>query len=139
MKVLEKFSKILIIAFILQIIIMPTYSSATSLWEEVFSSGDKFIQNGKDQATAQDPQNGGSVLSDDKIKNTNSEIFNSLLAVGIVLAVIVGGVLGVKFMIASAEDKAKVKEAMIPYVIGCVVIFGAFGIWKIVISILNNL
>ena len=58
---------------------------------------------------------------------------------GIVLAVLVGGVLGVKFMIASAEDKAKIKEAMIPYVLGCIVIFGAFGIWKLAITILNNL
>ena len=42
-------------------------------------------------------------------------------------------------MIASAEDKAKIKEAMIPYVLGCIVIFGAFGIWKLAITILNNL
>mgnify|MGYP004630298227 FL=1 len=139
MKILEYLSKILIILFILQIIILPVQSNAASIWDDIFSSGDKFIQKGKDQATSSDQQSGGSVISDKEIKEANSDIFNTLLSVGIVLAVLVGGVLGVKFMIASAEDKAKIKEAMIPYVLGCIVIFGAFGIWKLAITILNNL
>lgn len=139
MKILEYLSKILIILFILQIIILPVQSNAASIWDDIFSSGDKFIQKGKGQATSSDQQSGGSVISDKEIKEANSDIFNTLLSVGIVLAVLVGGVLGVKFMIASAEDKAKIKEAMIPYVLGCIVIFGAFGIWKLAITILNNL
>ena len=139
MKILEYLSKILIILFILQIIILPVQSNATSIWDDIFSSGDKFIQKGKEQATSSNQQSGGSVISDKEIKEANSDIFNILLSVGIVLAVLVGGVLGVKFMIASAEDKAKIKEAMIPYVLGCVIIFGAFGIWKLAITILNNL
>lgn len=139
MKILEYLSKILIILFILQIIILPVQSNAASIWDDIFSTGDKFIQKGKDQATSSDQQSGGSVISDKEIKEANSDIFNTLLSVGIVLAVLVGGVLGVKFMIASAEDKAKIKEAMIPYVLGCIVIFGAFGIWKLAITILNNL
>ena len=139
MKILEYLSKILIILFILQIIILPVQSNATSIWDDIFSSGDKFIHKGKEQATSSNQQSGGSVISDKEIKEANSDIFNILLSVGIVLAVLVGGVLGVKFMIASAEDKAKIKEAMIPYVLGCIVIFGAFGIWKLAITILNNL
>ena len=139
MKILEYLSKILIILFILQIIILPVQSNETSIWDDIFSSGDKFIQKGKEQATSSNQQSGGSVISDKEIKEANSDIFNILLSVGIVLAVLVGGVLGVKFMIASAEDKAKIKEAMIPYVLGCIVIFGAFGIWKLAITILNNL
>ena len=47
----------------------------------------------------------------------------------------VGTIIGIQFMIASAEDKAKVKEALVPYIIGCVVIFGAFTIWSIVVNI----
>ena len=42
-------------------------------------------------------------------------------------------------MMASAEDKAKIKEAMIPYVIGCIVIYGAFFIWKVVIMVVGDL
>lgn len=48
---------------------------------------------------------------------------------------IVGTIIGIQFMVASAEDKAKVKEALVPYIIGCIVIFGAFTIWSIAVNI----
>lgn len=51
---------------------------------------------------------------------------------------IVGIIIGIQFMVASAEDKAKVKEALVPYVIGCVVIFGAFTIWSVVVNIMQK-
>lgn len=47
----------------------------------------------------------------------------------------VGTIIGIQFMLASAEDKAKVKEALVPYVVGCFVIFGAFTIWSTVVNI----
>jgi len=66
-------------------------------------------------------------------------VFNILLTIGIIAAVIVGLVLGMKFAMASVEQKAQIKESLIPYVVGCAVIFGAFGIWKLVLTILNSL
>ena len=42
-------------------------------------------------------------------------------------------------MVSRAEDKAKVKESMIPYVVGCIAIFGALMIWKVVIGILSKI
>lgn len=48
---------------------------------------------------------------------------------------IVGIIIGIQFMVASAEDKAKVKEALVPYVVGCIVIFGAFTIWSIAVNL----
>lgn len=47
---------------------------------------------------------------------------------------IVGIIIGIQFLIASAEDKAKVKEALVPYIVGCIVIFGAFTIWSIAVN-----
>ena len=49
--------------------------------------------------------------------------------------------LGNLFINNMAEEHAKaaqVKENLIPYVIGCVIIFGAFGIWKIVLTVLQS-
>ena len=40
-------------------------------------------------------------------------------------------------MTGSVAEKAQVKETLIPYVAGCVVIFGAFGIWKLIIEIMK--
>ena len=42
-------------------------------------------------------------------------------------------------MTAGIEQQAQIKQALIPYVVGCVVVFGAFGIWKIAIEILKNI
>ena len=36
------------------------------------------------------------------------------------------------------NERAKVKEVLIPYIAGCIVIFGAFTIWKIIVTILQN-
>ena len=65
-------------------------------------------------------------------------IYNILLYIGIAASVIVGAILGIKIMIASADEKAKVKEALVPYIIGCFVIFGAFGIWKLVAELFSG-
>jgi hypothetical protein len=55
------------------------------------------------------------------------------------VAIIIGLVLGIQFMVGSVEQKAKVKDSLLPYIIGCIVIFGAFGIWKLVLTILENI
>jgi hypothetical protein len=51
----------------------------------------------------------------------------------------VGTVLGIKFMLGSIEEKAKIKEVLIPYILGCVVVFGAYGIWRLVITLGDNI
>ena len=55
------------------------------------------------------------------------------------MAVVVAAYLGIKFITSSVEEQAKVKESLIPFVVGCVVIFGAFGIWKLVTNLLETL
>jgi len=65
-------------------------------------------------------------------------IFNVLLIIGIVIAVIWGMFIAIKFITGSVEEKAEVKKTLIPYVAGCVVLFGAFTIWKIVVTILQS-
>ena len=76
---------------------------------------------------------------ENKIKLNSTSIYKFLLAIGTVLTVIVGAILGISFMISSAEDKAKIKEKMIPYIAGTAIIFGAVTIWYAVISILEQM
>ncbi len=73
------------------------------------------------------------------IKKEANSIFKILLAIGTVLTVIVGIILGIQYVIASAEEKAKIKEKMIPYVIGNIVIYGAFTIWYLVVTVLGQI
>ena len=96
--------------------------------EQSMTDADKFIEDG----------------SNDKIDDLSNfqkqfgDIYNIVLQIGVGLAVIVGTVLGVKFILSSVEGKAEVKKMFITYVVSCVVIFGSFGIWKIVVTILQT-
>jgi hypothetical protein len=71
------------------------------------------------------------------LEETSDFIFNILLAIGIVTAVAMAIVLGIKFMTSSVEGKAKVKEQLTVFLVGCVVVFGSFTIWSIVMNIGN--
>ena len=95
--------------------------------EDVFSSARSFINRNTSQMYSSD------------LKFSSDFLFNMLFSIGVALTVIVGGILGIKFMLASAEDKAQIKELMIPYVAGCIVIYGAFGIWKLVVNVLGGI
>ena len=117
-----------IILIIILITMFYNYSYAAT-YSDVITGGDNFLQAGQTETKNFDSN---------KLKDTSNSIYNILLTTGIIAAVIISSILGIKFMIGSAEEKAQVKDALIPFVIGCVVIFGAFGIWQIFIQIGNN-
>ena len=97
---------------------------------DIITGADDFIQSGiKDK---------NPTIDDTDLKNMSDLLYNSLLIIAIVVAVIVGLVIGIQFMTGSVAQKAKIKETLIPYVAGCIVIFGAFGIWKLVVGILSQ-
>lgn len=121
--------------------------SSTSIWDKIFNSANDFLDKGKNQAasgsvtTKQDNDTTTTIKlpTNGDLKTITNDIYSIIFPLAVCITVIIGGVLGIKFMIASAEDKAKVKESMVPYVIGCVAIYGAFGIWKICIQIFSTL
>lgn len=111
----------ILIMFIL--IICSTNIVQATTTGEIIKGADDFITAGQDK------------ISGDKLKNLSDLIYNTLLVIGIVIAVIIGAILGIQFITGSIEQKAKIKDALVPFIIGCVIIFGAFGIWKIVVEI----
>lgn len=74
-----------------------------------------------------------------KMKDTSNIIYNILLSVSIGIAVIYGSILGVKFMMGSIEEKAELKESLIPFFVGCIVIFSSFAIWKALVGFFKTL
>lgn len=98
--------------------------------DEVINEGGNFIDIGKNQ---------GSKISTGNLQAGSNTLYNILLGIGVFLTVAVGMYLAIKFMIASAEEKAQVKESLIPYIAGCIVIFGAFTIWKLAITLLSGI
>ena len=73
------------------------------------------------------------------LQKFSKNMYNILLMIGITLSVIIGIVLGIKYMISSVSEKASVKEMLLIYVISCVVVFGGFGIWKLMVNIMETL
>lgn len=97
---------------------------------DIISSADNFIEDGKNE------KNVG--LDEGVIQDLSNTVYNILFILGIVIAVIWGLVIAIKFITGSVEEKAEVKKTLIPYVAGCVVLFGAFTIWKLVVTILQS-
>ena len=120
---------IIYMLIIFLVIFIPNFSNAKGNISDVISSGKGFIDSAKSDIT----------VSGDTIKEASANIYNILFYIGTILSVLVGAILGIKIMMASAEDKAKVKESLIPYIVGCIVIFGSFSIWKIAVTILNSI
>lgn len=119
------FIKIIIVLLILNVFFSPSSHAISNM----MSDGQAFLTKGNSV---------GSTINTTVLKSTSDYIYNTLLAIAIIVAVIVAMVLGIQFMIASADEKAKVKEALMPFVAGCIVVFGSFTIWKVAIKIGNS-
>lgn len=98
-------------------------------FSDVISGGDSFINAGT---------NGNMDIDRGKLQDTSKTLNSILILIGMCVAVVVSAILGIKFMIGSVEEKAQIKEALIPFIIGCIVVFGAFGIWRIFITVGND-
>ena len=70
----------------------------------------------------------------EKIAQTGGGIMGILQTIGMVLAVIVLIVLGIKYMMGSAEEKAEYKKTMIPYLVGAILIFAASALAGVVVN-----
>ncbi len=79
------------------------------------------------------------IIVQDRLQEVTSSLYNILLVIAMVVAIVTGLIIAIKFMMSGVEGKAEVKKVLVPYVISCAVTFGAFGIWKLVVEILNNL
>lgn len=58
-----------------------------------------------------------------EIDNLGNKIIGILQVIGSITAVVILMILGFKYMMGSAEDKADYKKSMIPYIVGAICIF----------------
>ena len=68
-----------------------------------------------------------------------NDLAGILWGIGIFTVLIVGTVLGIKYMFASIEEKASIKESLKPFIIGTIIILGALGIWKFMVEFLDGI
>ena len=108
--------KVVKIASILLIVVMTIMVSVTS-----------FAVVQPNQIKAPD-----SVTGSDEIVNVGNTMVGILQTVGIILSVVMLIILGIKYMMGSAEEKAEYKKTMIPYVVGAALIFAASALAQVV-------
>ena len=71
-----------------------------------------------------------------KIGNQFIQIISTVASIAAVIVLIV---LGIKYMMGSAEEKAEYKKTLLPYVIGAILVFAASAIASMIFGVAQNL
>ena len=80
----------------------------------------------------------GGVVGGSKVSIIMASILQVVRIVGSGLAVAILLVLGIKYTIASASDRADIKKSATAYVIGAIIMFGASGLLGIIQEIIEK-
>ena len=64
----------------------------------------------------------------DKVQTVGENILGVVQTVGTIAAIVTLIILGIKYMMGSAEEKAEYKKTLMPYVIGAVLVLAAANI-----------
>lgn len=129
---MKKYKKLLINIMVIFIILFNLFipNAYAGPLQDIMNRAEGFVNNG---------ENGGNVINNDALREGSNTLYNVLLVIGIAVAFIWGIVLGIQFITGSLGEKADVKKNLIVYLVGCVIIFGAFGIWKLLLQLLEPL
>ncbi len=73
------------------------------------------------------------------IKSIGNTIIGIIQIIGTIISVLVLAILGIKYMIGSAEERAEYKKSMKPYLIGAVMVFAITNFLGIIAPIAKNL
>lgn len=88
---------------------------------------------------AKDFPGSGNNIQFSKEKELQATIYNILFTVGVIVAVIGTSILGIQFITSAPEGRAEVKQRMIPFVIGCIIVFAGFTIWKFAVNFVQGI
>ncbi len=126
---MKKILKFLIIfmVIILSVSITNKVYAADGLGE-VISGGKDFISSSSNEFS----------VSQSDLQSTSTSLYNILLMLSFIIVACIGIYLGIKYMWAGVDEKAEVKDALVIFTIGCVVTYGAFGIWKVITNFLQS-
>jgi type IV secretory pathway VirB2 component (pilin) len=109
---MKKASKIVVALFIVLAIVTISISSFATVTPDSFKATDPTrVEN---------------------ITALGGKIIGVVRTVGVLVAVVILLILGIKYMMGSAEEKADYKKSMIPYIVGAVLVFAASTIAGIV-------
>lgn len=125
------FKKCLITLLVLcSLSLYSTTCMADSSLDDIMNNGNSFLNAGSESST---------MIDQNDLKSLSNFISGVLLTIAIGVTVITGAIMGLNFITQSIEEKAKVKESMVPWIIGIIVSFGAFTIWEVAVNLFQSL
>lgn len=83
--------------------------------------------------------NGTSNVNINGVTTLGNDIVRVITTIGVVVSVIILIVLGIKYMMGSAEEKAEYKKTMIPYLIGAILLFAAVNLAGWIVGIAQTI
>ena len=118
--------KVIFIINIILFLIFPIYVYAEDRdLSEVFPVGENFISEGSETDL--------NFIDDETVASVN-DIGRFLTAVGLTILVCVTLIMGIKYMMATPNDKAKLKKRLIGLLIASFVIFFSYTIWSTIVN-----
>ena len=127
-KILNIVSIVLLIVGFLFVLSPDIYAGMPNM-DELKNQADIFEQTGKQNAA----------IDANKIASIINPLASILLGIGSVVLVVVTAVMGVKYMAATPDARAKLKTQLIGIAVSAIVLFGAYGIWEIAYTIMTSL
>ena len=79
--------------------------------------------------------NGNGRMNTNQITSVGNNVVTIIQVVGVVIAVIILLIIGIKYMMGSASEKAEYKKTMIPYIVGAVLIFAGTSLVRVIYSL----
>jgi len=71
--------------------------------------------------------------------NLGNQVIGIIQVVGIIISVAVLMILGIKYMMGSAEEKAEYKKTFIPYIVGAIILFAAAAFAQVIYNFAANI
>lgn len=123
--------KILLIVIIMLFLILPVSVKASDRdLGDVFQVGEDFISEGSETDL--------NMVDDETVASIN-DIGRFLTAVGLVILVCATLIMGIKYMMATPNDKAKLKKQLIGLLIASLVIFFSYTIWSAIVNQMESI
>ena len=116
---MKKVSKILFVVMILMSITLMTFNVNAAVDPSEYTGNEKYDTGG--------------------LSELGQNIIQIVSVIGSIASVIVLIILGIKYMMGSAEEKAEYKKTLLPYIIGAALVFAATSIAGIVFQFTTNL
>ena len=113
-----------IISTLLLVVMLVTSIAGTVFADSTTDVFDKLKGDGKVETSS--------------LTTVGNNVVTIINVVGIVIAVIILLIIGIKYMIGSASEKAEYKKTMIPYIVGAVLIFAGTSLVRVIYSLANS-